>query len=374
MENREEGEAAAQEKEFEKMIVRVFILLLIGFESIAQVANNNIEERLHLDLNKSIHSSTAGANVQWKCINKSLTNKCLVYHNDQWFSFTVVEPGDYYINIGAQACRDSKGVQMILIEGNPCEVTTYKILECIDQIRTEDVFIEAKALKSKTQYLINIDGFLGDFCEFNIELSDKPKGFPRKDVNLDTLKIESHLESKVVTMTWSIDEKMARDISEFKIFRNSKFVGELGMNRNAYGLANNKFQFIDTLRSAGTYSYNIYGIRESDNIPLLLSARQFTVSPEVKAEPEVVTKILPLRLMFNEHEIFQLRLYNYDGDHLLWKHEGESQGEGELFMIDPQPYVAYGLRKFQLLVFDAEGNKIKEIYFRVDENGSIIKE
>jgi len=356
------------------MIVRVLILLLVGFQSIAQVANNNIEERLQLDLNKPLHSSTAGANVQWKCINKSLTNKCLVYHNDQWFSFTVDKPGDYFINISAQACRDSKGVQMILIEGNPCEVQTYKILECINQIRTEDVFIEAKSLKANTQYLVNIDGFLGDFCEFDIELSDKRKGLPRQDVNLDTLKIESRLEKKVVTMKWSIDEKMARDISEFRIFRNSTFVTELGMSRNAYGLASNQFEFVDTLKSAGTYNYKIYGIRESDNMPLLLSARQFSINPEVKAEPKVVTKVLPLRLMFKEHDVFQLRLYNYDGDHLLWKHEGEAQGEGELFMIDPTPYVAYGVRKFQLLVFDNEGNKVNEIYFRVDQNGAIIRE
>src|ERR1041385_4269537 len=100
------------------MILRVLILLFVCVQAMAQVANNNIEERLRLDLNKPLRSSTAGANVQWKCINKSLTNKCLVYHNDQWFSFTVDKPGDYFINISAQSCRDSKGVQMILIEGN----------------------------------------------------------------------------------------------------------------------------------------------------------------------------------------------------------------------------------------------------------------
>lgn len=357
------------------MIARVLILLFFGFESIAQVANNNIEERLQLELNKPIHSSTAGANVQWKCINKALTNKCLVYHNDQWFSFKVNEPGNYFINISAQSCRDSKGVQMIVIEGNPCEVSTYKILDCINQIRTEDVFVELNSLKANVQYLVNIDGFLGDFCQFDIELSDKHKGLPRKDVNLDTLKLDSRLEKKIVTMNWSIDEKMARDISEFRIFRNSNFVTELGMSRNAYGIAGNSFQFVDTLNAAGVYNYKIYGIRESDDMPLLLSARQFTIAKEQARDTQNSTaKILPLRLMFREHDSFQIRLYNYDGDHLLWKHSGESQGEGELFMVDPQPYVAYGLKKFQLLVLDADGNRISEIYFRVDANGAIIKE
>ncbi|MEJ0030986.1 MAG: hypothetical protein WDO15_11685 [Bacteroidota bacterium] len=356
------------------MIARVVILIFISASVFAQVSNNNIEERLALDINKPFHSSTAGASVQWKCINKALTNKCLVYHNDQWFSFKVATPGNYFINISAQACRDSKGIQMIIIEGNPCEVSTYKILECINQIRTEDVFVEVPSIKADVQYLVNVDGFLGDFCEFNIEVSDKPKGLPRIDVNLDTLKIESRLEKKIVTMNWKLDEKLAKEVREFKVVRNSNVIAEIGMRRNTYGLAVNHYSIIDTLKDAGVYNYKIYGIRETDDVPLLLSQRKFSLEAERISNKPAIIKVLPLRLMFKEHEMFQLRLYNYDGDHLLWKHDGESQGEGELFMIDPQPYVEYGLRKFQLLVLDYDGNKIDEIYFRVNADGSIVKE
>lgn len=356
------------------MIIRVIICLLVCIRVSAQVSNNNIEERLHIELGKPVHSSTAGASVQWKCINKKLTDKCLVYHNDQWFSFSVERPGNYFINIASQKCRDSKGVQMIVIEGNPCETSTYKILECIPQIRTEDVFVELASLRANVQYLVNIDGFLGDFCEFSIELAGKPKGLPRKDVDLDTLDIDSRLENKVVTMKWSIAENLAKEIREFKIFRNSNLITEFGTSRNAYGQAKNTFQFVDTLTTPGTYKYNIYGIRERDDMPLLLSARQFTLNQEAPREPKMIMKILPLRLMFKENDVFQLRLYNYDGDHLLWSHKGESQGEGELFMIDPAPYVEYGLRKFQLLILDGLGNKIDEVYFRVDPNGAIIRE
>jgi hypothetical protein len=356
------------------MIFRVLILAFVTTGVFAQVPNDNIEERLLLHLNKPLHSSTAGANVQWNCINKALTNKCLVYHNDQWFSFVVADDGNYFINIGSQQCRDSKGVQMIIIEGDPCKVSTYKILQCINQIRTEDVFVEVPSLKAGVQYLVNVDGFLGDFCEFNIELSDKPKGLPRQDVNLDTLKVDSRIEQKIVTINWTIDDQLAKDLSVFKILRNKEVVSEIGLGRNAYGLPINSYNFTDTLKDAGTYRYNIYGIRGSDNIPLLLSQQKFTVAAERIPKEKNIIKILPLRMMFKEHELFQLRLYNYDGDHLLWKHEGESQGEGELFMIDPQPYIAYGVKKFQLLVLDADGNNIDEIYFRVGSDGSIIKE
>ena len=55
-------------------------------------------------------------------INKALTNKCVIYHNDQGY----------------------KGIQAIIIEGNPCEAATYKILHCIPQISQHDVYIELK--------------------------------------------------------------------------------------------------------------------------------------------------------------------------------------------------------------------------------------
>ena len=356
------------------MSIRVVILCLVTIRGFAQVTNNNIEDRLQLDINKPVHSSTAGANVQWKCINKALTNKCLVFHNDQWFSFNTTRAGDYFINISSQKCRDSRGVQLIIIEGNPCEVSSYKILECIPQIRTEDVFVDLRSLKANTQYLVNVDGFLGDFCEFNMELSDKPKGLPRKDVNLDTLKVDARINQKIVTITWTIEDELAKEITEFQVFRNSHMLEEISKARNAYGSTRDDYRFTDTLTAPGTYTYNIYGVQESSNIPLLLSQRQFSVKPEKTSVEKAVVKILPVRLNFKEKEIFELRLYNYDGDHLLWKHNGESQGEGELFMIDPQPYVEYGLRKFQLLVLDAEGQRVDEMYFRVDPSGNIIKE
>jgi hypothetical protein len=146
------------------------------------------------------------------------------------------------------------------------------------------------------------------------------------------------------------------------------------MNRNAYGTAGNAFQFSDTLTSAGTYRYNIYGIRVSDDIPLLLSQRRFTIDAKLTSTESTIVKVLPVHLQFNEHEKFQLRLYNYDGDHLLWKHKGESQGWLELFMVDPRPYVEYGVRKFQLLVLNGHGDKMQEIYFRVEMNGNVVKE
>jgi hypothetical protein len=89
-------------------------------------------------------------------------------------------------------------------------------------------------------------------------------------------------------------------------------------------------------------------------------------------ERSTASKVLPVRLQFAEHQKYHLKLYNYDGDHLLWEQKGRSQGQGELFMIDPQPYTSYGLKKFKLIIQGK--NKIDTVYFRVDSNGTVIKE
>src|SRR6218665_2753576 len=98
----------------------------------AQVPNNQINQRYHLSLNEEpVFSTTSNSSVEWKCINKALTNKCLVYHNDQWFTFAVDKDGTYYINLSGQVCKKKLGTQLILIEGNPCEIKSYRIRRCV---------------------------------------------------------------------------------------------------------------------------------------------------------------------------------------------------------------------------------------------------
>ena len=88
-----------------------FFLLVICFTLAAQVSNNNIGSRTELILDAApTHSTTANSSVEWACVNKSLTNKCLIYHNDQWFHFTPQTNGKLFLNIASQQCRDLQGI------------------------------------------------------------------------------------------------------------------------------------------------------------------------------------------------------------------------------------------------------------------------
>ena len=76
--------------EWIRLFSAIFFLSGISFSLTAQVANNSISNRTELKLDDDwLHSNTANSSVEWRCVNKSLTNKCLVYHNDQWFQIKI---------------------------------------------------------------------------------------------------------------------------------------------------------------------------------------------------------------------------------------------------------------------------------------------
>lgn len=253
----------------------LFLLVIVGFSKIllAQVLNNNIQNRLTLGLNEGpIFSSSAQSTVEWECINKALTNKCLVYHNDQWFNFSVTEAGQYFINISSQKCRDLHGLQLIVIEGNPCETKTYRIVHCIPKLAQDDLFVQLDSIKPNTQYLVNVDGFLGDFCEFGIQISEKPNGLPLYSQIRDTTNAQTFRKGRLVNLKWLVAEDKIDQFQSFKVYRTnpnaikSDFMHEQPVSRNSYGAYILNYSTVDSLHKEGTYIYRI--VRYSKAIPI----------------------------------------------------------------------------------------------------------
>ncbi len=245
------------------MIKLFTIFLLLCGQAVAQVANNNIADRIELKLNEPAHSNTHHASVEWNCINKVLTNKCLVYHNDQWFYLTPPENGTYYMNIASQQCKKRLGIQLIVIEGNPCEVKEYKIKRCISKIHEDDVFIMLDSLKANTQYLINVDGFLEDFCEFDITFSDKPGGLPESRSSQHALELKTETKDNVVTLNWHAGLDWVDRVEQFEVYRvkagdsKSVRINKQTVRRNALGLFEENYTCTDTLQQDGLYEYTI---------------------------------------------------------------------------------------------------------------------
>ncbi len=237
--------------------------VLLGSQAVAQVTNNNIANRIELKLDSPARSNTHHASVEWDCINKALTNKCLIYHNDQWFSFTPSQSGTHYINIAAQQCKKRLGIQLIVIEGNPCEVESYKIKRCINKIHQNDVFVQLDSLEAGTQYLVNVDGFLEDYCEFAITFSDKPAGLPELLASQRALELKTTTTDKTVTLTWRAASDWVDRVERFEVYRQktgeakTERINIQAVRRNALGLFDEYYTYTDTLQQDGQYEYTI---------------------------------------------------------------------------------------------------------------------
>ena len=244
----------------------IVFFLMINLLVFGQVENNSIHSRIELILNENVGSTTANSTVEWDCVNKKLTDKCLVYHNDQWFSFIPSVSGKYFINISSQQCQKNLGVQLIIIEGDPCLITSYKILNCISKIIQDDVFVELDSLQAERLYLINVDGFLGDFCRFKIQVGDKPAGMPWRQQSLDTLRIQAASNNNIVDLNWNATQQQLDQLDYFEVNRllvgerKSTTLRDVYVRSNSLGKHELFYNTVDTLLSHGIYQYSIIGV------------------------------------------------------------------------------------------------------------------
>jgi hypothetical protein len=364
-----------------RSVFSIFFVFVFHVVVTAQVPNNNIKDRTELLLDASpSQSNTNNSSVEWNCINKALTNKCLIYHNDQWFNFIPERSGKFFLNVSSQQCRDQRGIQVTIIEGNPCEVNTYKILQCINKVHQDDVFIELDSLKAGTQYLVNIDGFLGDFCNFDIQFSTTPFGLPRVTHNLDTLNMTTSLKDSAVTIRWTVNESVAEKIKKFAVYRigdgdhKSTSILELPLKANALGDYENDYLLIDTLKQGGKYIYRIYGTEKETEYPLLLDEQRISFRPPRTNLPKQGSRWVDIPLSFNNGERYQVLVFNKFDYALLRKYTGEfDSAKDATFEVNLNEFVSAGIKEFIVLASDADSKSAKEFYF-IYVGGKIIKQ
>jgi hypothetical protein len=351
------------------------LALVVNLELAGQVSNNSISSRTELILDApGIHSTTANSSVEWACVNKSLTNKCLIYHNDQWFHFTPQTNGKFFLNISSQQCRDLQGIQVVVIEGNPCEIKTYRILKCIPKVFQDDVFIELDSLKANTLYLVNIDGFLKDFCELDIQLGSKPNGLPLQSTDRDALKLKAEVNKQLVQIQWHVDQRLHDQISHFELYRlklgkvKSELRSILYTNNNSLGSYNENYSYQDTLIESGKYQYKVIGIEKETQNRLLLD--QIGIHAKSDAMPRKY-KAVPLPLSFRKKGDVEISIINPDNDKLLAAFTYEYVSP-ESFYINLANFVDNGVKRFWVKVKQVKTKEFQLYAYQVNGLGELV--
>ena len=275
----------------------------------AQVPNDNIENRRVLRLEETVTSSTTGCTVQRSCVDERLTGKCIEYHNDQWFEFTPKTPGRYFINIGGQKCRDVRGVQLVVLTGQPCQPATYRVLSCTSLGTQDDVFVTLDSLRAGQPYLLDVDGYLKDFCQFTLQVSQMATGMPVSYFPPSPTRLLP-TASRVVELSWIVPDSLAgtpgcrvmrREIHQYR----STEVRYVPVSRDTYGRPETSYAVADTLPGSGIYDYQVVTTRP-DSGPAAARLRQWWYAYGTAA-----TMPLPGTVPANRTDVVTLPLRKY---------------------------------------------------------------
>lgn len=360
-------------------ILFILFWLLIAGAAQAQVNNDNVANRIRLEPDAPpLPTTTASSTVEWGCLNQALTGKCLVYHNDQWYSFQVSEPQSYFLNISRLTCRNSNGIQIILIEGNPCETKNYKVLHCIRQIKNEEVFIPLGMVVANMTYLIEIDGFDGDYCDFDIQISRRPSGLPMKYEELKHSEAAvgaSSQKDSLVDISWKVPPGWLEQVDQFRVYLLKeggifRLERALPATKNAYGKPADSYRLQDTLAAPGNYLYRVLGYPQNSQ-PLLMTEVRVSYVKRKKAPP--VTQSIVIDPLFNQVAAYAVRVY--EGQQLTVIHEVSGTYDPEQpapIEIDMKDFIARGYRTYMVVLINKTTRESKEFYYRVDQRGSVV--
>ena len=259
-----------------------FVLLagLLAQPARAQVPNDDIEKRRLLRAEETVTSSTTGCTVQWNCVDERLTGKCIEYHNDQWFEFQPPAAGTWYANVGGQHCRDVRGVQLVVLTGTPCQPATYRILTCTSLGTQDDLFVALPDLQAGQPYLLNVDGYLKDYCNFTLQLSRQARGLPAA-VPPATPSTAPDV-SRLVALAWTLPDSLPA-ATTCRVLRREQHaaraheVAQVPIKRSTLGEPQRAYTHPDTLPAPGLYLYQIVAESEAGP-PVLLQQRWVTYS------------------------------------------------------------------------------------------------
>ncbi|HEX8659914.1 MAG TPA: fibronectin type III domain-containing protein [Hymenobacter sp.] len=284
-------------------LFQLFLLVALQLAARAQVANDNIENRRVLQTDELVTSSTTGCTVQRSCVDERLTGKCIEYHNDQWFEFIPTASGRYFVNIGGQKCRDVRGVQLVVLTGQPCQPATYRVLSCTSLGTQDDVFVTLDSLRAGQPYLLDVDGYLKDFCQFTLQVSSRAVGMPVSYFPPSPTRVLP-TASRVVELSWTLPDSLAtapgfrvmrREVHQYR----STEVNAVPVRRDTYGQPLRTYTVTDTLPGPGTYDYQVVTAK-ADAGPTPTRLRQWWYAygpgatlPGAEATRDVVE--LPLR-------------------------------------------------------------------------------
>jgi hypothetical protein len=332
---------------------KLFLLVLIFLKQIPTfsqaVINDSIDHKIHLSINNGFFaSSTSECTVEWNCVEKEKLKSTITFHNDQWFSFRPRKQGHYYLVVRNQLCKEKRGVQVLVIDGIPCVPTSYSYLKLHSLLSTEDINYKLSDLKDNHEYLISIDGLLGDQCQFEIGISDTIPGNVINSVSKE-IDVKAERGKNTIILKWKANRLMKDSIYKFLIYRkigSTPFQVIDSFPTGSYSHGNHEEEFIkeDVMTQPDDYFYYIVG---ETRLGIKYSYKSFNVKNN-SINPDS-RFIYTFRSSYKGKGEIRFRIINADNQQLLSSREKENK-HNELFGINLLSYYATGIKRFRIII------------------------
>lgn len=338
----------------------LFIFVLLSLPGTAQVVNDSIAYRLELPLNEALQSATAHCTVEKACVDESLTGKCIQYHNDQWFFFTAADRPAHYLKVYGQTCRDTRGVQLVVIDGEACQPETYQVLACVSLATQDDVYLKLDSLEAGKTYLLNIDGYLHDFCAFTIEYSDSPGGTNVSEPLETDYQIGQ--ENRQVLFSWETPADILHQVDHYQLYRRSEEearfrpLQQLAHQRNAHGHSESTYQATDSIALNSTYYYRLVAVLPSGENIILFEEK---VKAKLSAEEAYIDIPFPYRGKTD----YLLLVYDPLSQQLLSREEGKSDKKQSSLRYYIGGFIKQGHRQYRVVLLNRKTKEQKEYLF-----------
>jgi len=320
-------------------------------------------EAIVLEIDRPFHSKTDDNTVQYACIDQQLTGKCIQYHNDQWFTFTNTIYEQLYINISGQQCRDLRGVQLVAFEGELCSPETYRILDCISLATQDDIYSAIGPLKPNQKYWINIDGYLHDYCQFNLEISPTPKGMSAKHVDL-LGNVSGKKYKNSIQLNWHINDSSATSLQNFIVLRRKEGffyfdpLESIPIEFNTFGAYQPDYSYTDKLFEPGSFWYRIVA-QNSEGQQFLAEEFTFTISGIDLAKTV-------LFLDYEENDDITISVYDEKNVLLETINFRYKTREHRNYPLYVGRYENQGAQRLKVVVFNKDNDHKKEVFIGLD--------
>jgi hypothetical protein len=331
----------------------------------AQVANDSIAQALRLEVGMPHTSTTAHSTVEWACVDESLTGKCIQYHNDQWFWFNPGAHTSLYLNIWDQDCRKLKGVQAVVIDGEACRPETYTILACVSLETQEDIHLKLEGLQPHKDYLLNIDGYLQDFCQFTLSLDASPKGISIQEPL--PIPIHSEQNSALIHFSWELPDSLQHKITHFEVARRRPAdptyspARQLPVGYDSRGSRQQHFSHTDTLPDRSEMHYRLSAY-DADGRHWLL--QEYSFKNREAGQPSTSQSLVWLPLDYRDKTPLTIFIWDtYSGKLLRRNSLTFSRRQASSYGINTLPFKEKGVFSITVEVInDKTGEKSKHLF------------